>query len=187
MQRSASTSPSRRTQPLTAASLPSRQCLGDAVRRHCPPWLQSEADDICQTALVRLLRKLREEPVIHASRTYLKQAAKNAVIDAVRSHAARERHYQQVAAVGREAEPTPEKLAADRELRHTVTAHVERLPSARNEAVSLYIDGHAIAEIAERLGCGTKRIDNLVYRGLRSLRDSLTTAGITPAALRATA
>jgi len=185
MQRSTSTSHSRNSQPLTAATLPSRKCLGDAVRRHCPPWLQSETDDICQTASVRLLRKLREEPVVHASRTYLQRAAKNAVIDAVRSHATRERHHKQVAVVGREGERTPEQLTADRELRHALADHVERLPAARQEAVTMYMGGHGIAEIAKQLGCGTKRIDNLVYRGLRSLRESLTTAGITPATHRA--
>ena len=44
----------------------------------------------------------------------------------------------------------------------------------------MYLDGDGVSEIARRLECPRKRVDNLLYRGLATLRRALTQQGIDP-------
>ena len=151
------------------------------MARHCPASMAADRDDIRQTASINVTLRMRQKPELAPSRAYLRRVAVNAVIDAVRSRGSRQRWHHQVARMPRELPRTPEEQLADAELGQTLREHMERLPSARREAVSLYVRGHGPSEIAQRFGCGTKRVENLLYRGLRSLRASLTHAGYAPA------
>lgn len=155
-------------------------CLGEAVRRHCPPWLSHDSDDIGQTASVRLMMRLRDVPSLEASPAYVRRVAKNAVIDAVRSQTARQHRHRQAATVCRDTPASPEQQMMNRELGRALAEHLARLPDARRRAVALYMRGHGATEIAEQWGCATKRVENLLYRGLQSLRQSLTRAGFAP-------
>ena len=161
---------------------PARERLGDAVRRQCPPWLSADADDIVQAASLRVVLRQREAPSLSPTPAYLRTVAKNAVIDAARRHGSRTQRHQQAAVVARDEHRDPEQMLLDHELGATIEEHLARLPPARRDAVSLYVRGYGATEIATRFGCPTKRVENLLYRGLRSLRDSLTAAGFTPRA-----
>ncbi len=154
--------------------------LGAAVARHCPPSLSAERDDIRQTASISVAMRMRERPDLSPTKAYLRRVAVNAVIDAVRSRGSRHRWHQQVARAPCELPRTPEEQLLDAELGQTLREHIERLPQARRDAVSMYVRGHGPSEIAEHFGCGTKRVENLLYRGLRTLRASLAHAGYGP-------
>lgn len=156
--------------------------LQDAVRRQCPSWLSADVDDIVQTASIRVLMRQREEPSLLPTVAYLRTVAKNAVIDAARRHGSRTMRHQQAAVVVRDAVRDPEQILLDRELGETLREHLARLPQARRDAITLYVRGYGATEIANRFGCPTKRVENLLYRGLRSLRESLSAAGVSPAA-----
>lgn len=159
--------------------------LGAAVARHCPPSMAGERDDIHQTASINVALRMRQRPELCPTKAYLRRVAVNAVIDAVRSRGSRHRWHGQVAALPREPSRTPEDQLRVAELGRALREHIERLPRARRDAVVMYARGHGPTEIAEHFGCGTKRVENLLYRGLRTLRASLTHAGYGPDGLAA--
>ena len=154
--------------------------LGAAVARHCPPSLSAERDDIHQTASMSVAMRMRQRPDLSPTKAYLRRVAVNAVIDAVRSRGSRQRWHHQVARLPRELPRTPEEELAAAELGQALREHIDRLPQARRDAVVMYVRGHGPSEIAQHFGCGTKRVENLLYRGLRTLRASLTHAGYGP-------
>jgi RNA polymerase sigma factor (sigma-70 family) len=106
--------------------------------------------------------------------------ARNAVVDAARRRGARRQRDRDVTTLGRSPGRTPEELMLAAELGETLVEHIERLPEARRDAVTRYIRGERVPEIAEATGESPKRVENLVYRGLRSLRQSLSDAGVRP-------
>lgn len=147
--------------------------LSHYVARSCPTSLWQQREDIVQQILVRIHR-LSQRRDLHISRSYLKRAAKHGVCDAWRRRASQP--------VELASEPVSETRDLDtqasqlRGLR-TAARALAVLPDARREAVTLYLQGSRIAEIAEHLGCDRKRADNLVYRGLASMRRSMTEQG----------
>ena len=169
------------TQTPTHIPPPPTDRLHAAVRRQCPAWLSADVDDIVQTASIRVLTRQREAPSLCPTAAYLRTVAKNAVIDAARRHGSRTQRHQQAAVVARDGVRDPEQIMLERELGETLREHLARLPQARRDAIDLYVRGYGATEIANRFGCPTKRVENLLYRGLRSLRESLSAAGICPA------
>ncbi|MFP3941602.1 MAG: sigma factor, partial [Thermoanaerobaculia bacterium] len=62
-----------------------RRQLVRAVERTCPRWLSSEADDLVQNALIRVLEiRRRREGEAEFSSFYLRRAAYSAVVDEIR-------------------------------------------------------------------------------------------------------
>jgi len=154
-----------------------------AVRRSCPGYLASQADDIAQDVLVQLLRKLRRtEGTATFSSMYLLKAAHGATVDEIRrrirrrEYGASEDHMEERAY----DRPDPEQRAVGRSLGREIRRCLERLVVSRRVAVTLYLLGCPVPEIAERLDCPPKSADNRVYRGLKNLRDCLETKGLTP-------
>ncbi len=158
-------------------------CVGDTVRRVCRGWLRADAEDISQATRLRLVRHAHERPSTQLTPAYVRRAARNGMVDALR----RQQRREALTSVARAATASalgprdPETELLGRELVTTVREALERLPPARRQAVLLYLDGHGVVEIAERLGCTRKRCDNLVYRGLASLRGELRARGVSSA------
>ncbi|MCH9688337.1 MAG: sigma-70 family RNA polymerase sigma factor [Deltaproteobacteria bacterium] len=157
-------------------------CVRDAVRRTCRGWLSAHVDDISQSTRLRLVSRVRERPALQLTRAYIRQAARHRAIDEVRHHQSRDaqRSKYELTVAPKPGPRDPESALINREVGGVIREQLERLPDARREAVSLFVDGHGITEIAQRLGCSRKRIDNLVYRGLATLRRELTARGVTP-------
>lgn len=161
-----------------------RRQLAAAVRRTCPSWLGDRADDLVQTALVKLMdRWERSEGKDEFSSSYLWRVAYSAVIDEIR----RERRRQEVPLdhevpqhdpVARE--PDPESRAFARRIGEGILDCLKRMSESRRHAVTLHLQGHTIPEIGRLLGWKAKRADNLVYRGLADLRACLETKGLKP-------
>ena len=57
---------------------------------------------------------------------------------------------------------------------------LSRQIDARRRAVTLHLLGHTVGEIASYLECNAKKAENLVYRGIKQLRDCLTAKGVHP-------
>ncbi len=153
--------------------------LPRAVRRHCPAGLRQQSDDIAQSAAASVLARGQRHPSTEMTSAYVRRAARNAVIDIVRKVSRRERWWlthatQMTPAAARD----PERLLIERQLQQTVAHHLAELPAARREVVTMYLDGHGITEIADKLGCNRKRADNLVRRGLATLRQALLDEGV---------
>ena len=154
--------------------------LGRAIDRRASSALASDRDDIHQVASLRLMQRMRACPDVTVTRSYLHRVARNAVVDAARQRSARSQRERDVCAFGRPPARTPEDAVLDAELGETLAAHLAKLSPARRDAVVRYIRGDRVPEIAAETGESPKRIENLVYRGLRTLRRTLTEAGLRP-------
>ncbi|MEM6992959.1 MAG: RNA polymerase sigma factor [Myxococcota bacterium] len=173
------TAPDRHAHPVDVSHGALLRDLPRAARRHCPTALRHVGEDICQSAAAQVLARAQRNPETIVTSAYVRRAARNAAIDVVRKESRRREwwllHHAQF--------PTPmpqdpERQLMERQLRHTVATHLHALPDARREVVLLYIEGHGIAEIAQRIGCNRKRADNLVRRGLATLRQALLNEGV---------
>ena len=156
-------------------------CLGDAVRRACRGWLSHHADDISQTTCLQLVCRARESHV-RLTPAYVRRAARHAVVDTVRRYDRRDalwtRHQSAAQLHSNPRDPEGELLAG--ELASAVRKELASLAEPRRRAVSLYLQGHGISEIAAKQAWSRKKADNLVRRGLATVRGALTRQGLSP-------
>ena len=149
-----------------------------AIRAVCPAWLSSDADDLAQLAMDRLMKQQRSGRAEFSS-GYLYRTAYSVVIDEIRR---RRRHREDPIEEDLPATSPlndPEGHVWGREVRELVASCLSALAVDRRRAVTLHLLGHSLAEITALLECARKRAENLVYRGLADLRACLTTHGVT--------
>jgi len=158
-----------------------------AIARVCPNYLYPYRDEIEQEARIRLWHALRSERTIADPASYLYRIAATATIDAVRRIKARresplsiveemEEGPSVVRAV--ESADSPERVAAGKEIGRRIRAAMAILPEKRRRAVGLYLQGFTSEEIATLLGWSEPKARNLVYRGLKDLRQQLEKHGL---------
>lgn len=159
-----------------------RAKLAAAVRRICPGWLLSHAEDIVQSAVMRVLEATRKrEGDLDHSTLYLEKAAYCATLDEIRRH--RRRHEEQATEEQLLAMPTtagvdPHTSAEASEIALALTECLAALAAARRQAVTLHLLGYPIPETGAMLGWSAKRAENLVCRGLADLRRCLASKGL---------
>lgn len=160
-----------------------RRRLSRAVFRVCPGWLASHAEDIVQTAVLRVLAAAgkRGEGSPDLSSLYVEKAAYSAMVDEIRRHRrrrevpeARERSLLEGAA----DRADPETLAASGEIAAGIGHCLSGLSSPRRLAVTLHLQGHSVPEVASLMRWPFKRAENLVYRGIADLRRCLAAKGL---------
>jgi RNA polymerase sigma-70 factor (ECF subfamily) len=158
-----------------------REELVRAVARTCPRWLADRADDLVQTALMRVLEiSARREGEAQFSALYLRKTAYSAVVDEIR-RLRRRREVpleQETASELTVTRPDPEHDAAGRELGRAIRDCLAGVAAPRRRAVTLHLLGHGVPEVAELLGGGLKQAENLVYRGMADLRQCLRVRGM---------
>jgi RNA polymerase sigma-70 factor, ECF subfamily len=159
--------------------------LVDAVRALCPRWLASRAEDLVQTAMVKIFElRRRSEQERELSSFYLKRVAYSALVDEIRR--LERRRESPLEDDGGEplplpaATPGPDRVQASRELGEGIRDCVGRLLRPRKLAVTLYLQGVSVAEAARLLDWDLKHTRNLVYRGLGDLRRCLEGKGLHP-------
>ncbi len=76
--------------------------------------------------------------------------------------------------------PNPERESLSRALGREIRSCLDNILPSRREAVTLYLLGCPVPEIAQRLTCREKSADNRVYRGMKDLRQCLLSKGIQP-------
>jgi RNA polymerase sigma-70 factor (ECF subfamily) len=155
-----------------------------AVRRACPPWLESHADDIVQNVLIQLLGKIRQgetKPAFNSM--YLTKAAYGATVDEIRRVTRRREsdmpEENGIERVGTDRENPERRVQAER-IGLGIQECLGRLAWPRRAAVTLWLQGCSVPEIAERRSWGFKRAHNLVYRGLANMRSCLESKGLAP-------
>ena len=161
-----------------------RRRIAAAVRRTCPRRIASQADDIVQTVLTRLvLAPAHGEGNPAFSAMYLTKAAYGATVDELRRLGRRREEsleaepvVERIAARGAD----PESEAASAEIARGIRDCLTRLVRPRRLAVTLYLQGCSVPECAGLLRWTPKRTENLVYRGLADLRRCLTAKGMAP-------
>jgi len=160
-----------------------RQQLVRAVARTCPRWLASEADDLVQNALLRVLDiQRRREGDVEFSTFYLRRAAYSVVVDEIRRRRRRGEVPLDPEAEGEEPgrpseDPDPEVLSGSKELGRAIARCLGGMVRPRRLAVTLHLQGHRIREVGGLMGWSAKKAENLIYRGLADLRECLGTQG----------
>jgi RNA polymerase sigma-70 factor (ECF subfamily) len=166
-----------------------RQALARAVRRQCPQWLSDHAEDLVQSALIKVMTMPGAgEGTRGLSSFYLYRVAHSALVDEIRRRRRRREvslevddpQDSQSLTIEPKAAGTPEQDAALRELGSALRECLLSMSDDRRQAVTLYIQGHSVPEAARILGWPAKRTENLVYRGLADLRLRLKGKGHAP-------
>jgi RNA polymerase sigma-70 factor, ECF subfamily len=143
-----------------------RPILVRAVARHCPPALASQAEDLVQTALLRMLEHPKSEGSRTRGASYLWRVAFSVVIDEIRRRKRSEKYQTDVQARAKAQASGPDVGAEIRDC-------LERLPEPRRVTVTLHLQGFRLSEVATTLRWDEKRVENLIYRGMADLRRCL--------------
>lgn len=157
-----------------------RDALVKAVARVCPSWLRDQREDMVQVGMMRVYDVVRRsETPKELSPFYLKKVAHSAMVDEIRRTTRRqETPLEELEIEQRTAEPDPERHVAGRETMTAVRGCLQDLLPGRRAAVTLFIQGHQVGQIAELLSWGTKQAKNFLYRGLDDLRKCLAMKGV---------
>jgi RNA polymerase sigma-70 factor (ECF subfamily) len=161
-----------------------RSQLERLVDRVCPSWLASHRDDLVQTALIRVAQVVeRGEGNATFAASYLWRVAYSVTVDEIRRFRRRQEtslEEASVAEVPDEAPRDPEAQLMGRQVGAAIRDCVRRLAPSRRAAVTLYLLGHSVPEVGRLLGWPSKRVENLVYRGVADLRRCLADKGYQP-------
>ena len=161
--------------------------LRATIARVCPRQLGLQVDDIEQEARLKLWRALKSERTIESPASYVFKTAARATIDAIRRARARREEQMGVhetPGVGGhgwevvDPQASPERQAERALVLAQVRECLGRLKEERRRTLALHLQGFTTEEIGRLLGWTEPKARNLVYRGLRQLRESLRAAGI---------
>lgn len=162
--------------------------LDRAIGRVCPRWLLAARDDLVQSSLLKVYELVtKSEEARTFSSFYLKKVAYSALVDEIRRRRrAREQPLDDDGAASAISSkvvsegPSPIREAEAKEIAVALRYCVARLIERRKLAITLHLHGHTFGEAATILGWTTKKVENLVYRGLEDLRRCLATKGHRP-------
>jgi RNA polymerase sigma-70 factor (ECF subfamily) len=159
-----------------------RRAMLAAVRAVCPPWLQAQAEDITQRAMVKVLARRESNDPGALPRAYLRRVAHSALVDEIRQRRVRAHDNPDSRAVahGVDLQGSPERVLELQRVGRDILGCLQHIVEPRRRAVTLHLQGFSRGEVAELLGCSQKRADNLTYRGLDDLRRCLRTKGHAP-------
>jgi len=153
------------------------------VARACPRDLDSEREDLVQSALLRIVERTGSgEDIQIRSTSYLVKVAFSTIVDVMR------RLHRRRAAGVEEIEGSRSVRALEEvdsapvrpEIPRAVRQCLARLTRSRRSAVMLYLQGFTAREAARALQLDQKAVKNLVFRGIHDLRSCLTDKGVTP-------
>ena len=158
-----------------------RNRLLAAVRRRCPAWLANDAEDIVQTAMIRIVDlRTRSGGSTTFGASYLERAAQNATIDAIRAKFRRRESALEPEGDDviepREARPRDPELGVD--VQRSLRECLANLIRTRRVAVACRLFGYSGPEAASLTGWSAKRLEHLTARGLADLRACLASKGI---------
>ena len=159
-----------------------RRILRAAVARACPRELDSEREDLVQSALLRILERTGAgEDIQIRSTSYLVKVAFSTIVDVMRRlHRRRAAGVQETegsrSVRALEVDSSPVRPEIPRAVRDCLAG----LTRTRRSAVTLYLQGFTAREAARALHLDEKAVKNLVFRGIHDLRSCLTDKGVTP-------
>ncbi len=153
-----------------------------SVRAACGPAMQAQADDIAQTVMVRVVARLRDDPQrVPRTASYLWKMAHHAVIDEIRRRRRRpQTEPSEDAPTLVASDGDPERATDGVQIGAAINECVLALPDERQTVVTLFLQGHGVAESSRIVGWPRKRVENLAYRGLAAVRKCLQRKGVTP-------
>lgn len=154
-----------------------------AVARYRWNDIALDADDLVQEVRIRVWEVLSRDRKSTLGASYYIKVVNSAIVDCLRKHRGTLGHgIRDNGASGEDpldrmqAEtPSPEALMQDELDGRRLQAALDALPTDRRRAVTLFLQGFTVAEIAALLNCDHNRAHNLTYRGVRALKQNLGT------------
>lgn len=157
-----------------------------AVSRHRSRDVALAADDLVQEVRIRLWTVFSRDRNSRFKTSYYYKVVNSAIIDSLRSYRGTLAHSVRTESDGEEDEPGlieriggeeqgPDKVFDEQQRQARLLEAIRQLPTDRRRAVTLFLQGFTVPEIAELLGCDQNRAHNLAYRGVRSLKELMST------------
>lgn len=160
-----------------------RERLTRAMRKIAPAWMKDRVDDLVQMGLMKIMRSGKIEEEIEMNNSFVYRLAHSVVVDEIRKHRRRNEtdiDPQLPDPVEPNVRANPEAMCGGQEIGAAIVDALALLKDERRRAVTLYLQGHSVPEIARLLDFKPKKSENLVYRGLSELRGHLRKAGFEP-------
>ena len=159
-----------------------------------------DSDDLIQEGLVGLYKAVRDFRTDRESsfRNFAELCITRQIITAVKT-ATRNKHtplnqyvsFSQTPAASGESEPTLDEVLpgstvhdpvnqviSSEELKSLVSCLTSALSELESSVLALYLDGHSYEDVAERLECDTKTVDNALQRVKRKVGAHLTSRNV---------
>lgn len=142
------------------------------LRRLTPPGSPSTAEDLVQETMLRAWRNLDQMPEgLEPQRRWLFTVARRLAIDA---HRKRQTRPMEVGLAETDLTPSTHPSAETAIASLTLRDAVGELgPAHRSVLLELYVHGHSIVEVADRLGLPVGTVKSRAHYGVRHLRDAL--------------
>jgi len=159
-----------------------QRILRHAVARVCPRELDSEREDLVQSAMLRILERASGgEAAGIRSTSYLVKVAFNSMVDVMRRvNRRRAAGIEEVEGPRSELAARVSAAPARPDVSPAVHECLSTLVRSRRHAVTLYLQGFNTREAARMLHLEEKAIRNLVFRGIHDLRRCLQAKGVSP-------
>ena len=154
-----------------------------AVSRHRSRDVALAADDLTQEVRIRVWNVYTRDRNSRLKASYYYKVVNSAIIDCLRSYRGTLSHSVRAESTGEpdsdetalveqigSGEEGPDAHFAEQQQRARLLAAIDQLPAERRRAVTLFLQGFTVPEIAELLGCDKTRAHNLTYRGVRALK-----------------
>ena len=157
-----------------------------AVSRHRSRDVALAADDLTQEVRIRVWQVFSRDRKSRFKTSYYYKVVNSAIIDSLRSYRGTLAHSVRAESDGEEDEPAlieriggkeqgPDSVLDEQQQKARLLEAIRQLPAGRRRAVTLFLQGFTVPEIAELLGCDKHRAHNLAYRGVRALKELMGT------------
>ena len=153
-----------------------------AVSRHRSRDVALAADDLVQEVRIRVWQVFSRDRKSRFKTSYYYKVVNSAIIDSLRSYRGTLAHSVRAEIDGDEDEPAliesisgedqgPDSALEEQQRKARLIVAIRQLPADRRRAVTLFLQGFTVPEMAELLGCDSNRAHNLAYRGVRALKE----------------
>src|SRR6056297_4206576 len=144
-------------------------------------------DDLVQEVRIRVWEAYRGHSNSRFNASYYYKVVNSAIIDCLRAHRGTLAHSIRSESDGEEDEPAlierlggeeqgPDSVFDEQQRRARLLEAIRQLPADKRRAVTLFLQGFTVPEIADLLGCDQNRAHNLAYRGVRMLKELMVDA-----------
>lgn len=136
---------------------------------------QNEAAyDICQNVFIKVYRRLDRFDGRSTFRTWLTRVARNESLDWLRRQKRHQNHEELTTENAPSYAPNQEKDLLQGETRDGLLAEIQALNPKQQQAILLrYFEKMPLREIAAVLECHENQVKNILFRGIRVLRERM--------------
>ncbi len=135
---------------------------------------RDDALDVTQEVFVKAYRRIESFTGSGSFKAWLLRITHNESLNWIRGRARHGEHEELTAVNSTDMAPVQEAEMVSRQSRERLVEAISRLNPKQQKAIALrYFERMPVSEIAANLGCTEGHARNILFRGLRRLRDEL--------------